>query len=108
MVWRTTEIYTLSLHDALPIYHDRRRRRRRPYRLAADHLLLSPDAETDRRRPALSRGAAALSPAARRQDRLCARRQAQGTIAQTGIQRQCQGGSVALQGPRRNDGGAVE
>ena len=59
-------------------HHDRRRRRRRAYRVALDHLLLPPDAEADRCRPALSRGAAALPPAARRQDRLCARRQAQG------------------------------
>ena len=89
-------------------HHDRRRRRRRAYRFAADHLLLPPDAEADRSRPALSRGAAALSPAARRQDRLCARRQAQRAVAEEGIQRQCQGGGLPLQGPRRNDGGAVE
>ena len=36
-------------------HHDRRRRRRRAHRLAADHLLLPPDAEADRGRPALSR-----------------------------------------------------
>ena len=89
-------------------HHDRRRRRRRAYRFALDHLLLSPDAEADRGRPALSRGAAALSPAARRQDRLCARRQAQRAVDEEGIQRQCQGGGFPLQGPRRNDGGAVE
>ena len=45
---------------------------------------------------------------ARRQDRLCARRQAQGRAAEEGIQRQRQGGSVALQGPGRDDGGATE
>ena len=45
-------------------HHDRRRRRRRAHRLAADHVLLPPDAEADRRRPSLSRGAAALSAAA--------------------------------------------
>ena len=41
---------------------DRRRRRRRPHRFAADHLLLPADAEADRERPPLSRGAAALPP----------------------------------------------
>ena len=40
---------------------DRRRRRRRAHRLAADHVLLLPDAGPDRARPPLSRGAAALS-----------------------------------------------
>ena len=54
---------------------DRRRRRRRPHRLAADHVLLPADAEADRQRPPLSRGAAALPPLARRQEFLCARRQ---------------------------------
>ena len=53
---------------------DRRRRRRRPYRLAADHLLLPADAEADRERPPLSRGAAALPALARRQDLLRPRR----------------------------------
>jgi topoisomerase-4 subunit B len=53
-------------------HHDRCRRRRRAYRLVADHFLLPPDAEDDRGRTALSRGAAAVSTAARRQDRLCA------------------------------------
>ncbi len=51
---------------------DRRRRRRRAHRLVADHVLLSPDAATDRARAPLSRGAAALSPlatAARRSTR---------------------------------------
>ena len=57
---------------------DRRRRRRRPHRLAADHLLLSPDAAADRQRPPLSRGAAALPALPRRQGVLCAQRQAQG------------------------------
>ncbi len=89
-------------------HHDRRRRRRRAYRFALDHLLLPADAEADRGWTALSRGAAAVSSAARRQDRLCARRQAQGAIAQVGFQRQCQGGGVPLQGPRRNDGRAIE
>ena len=60
-------------------HHDRRRRRRRAYRVAADYLLLPADAEADRRRQAVSRGAAALSALARRQDRLCARRQASRT-----------------------------
>ena len=41
--------------------HDRRRCRRRAHRLAADHVLLPADAEADRERPPLSRGAAALS-----------------------------------------------
>ena len=50
-------------------HHDRRRRRRRAHRLAADHLLLPADAEADRRRPPLSRGAAALPPDPRRQER---------------------------------------
>ena len=39
---------------------DRRRCRRRAYRLAADHLLLSADAQADRKGPSLSRRAAAL------------------------------------------------
>ena len=39
---------------------DGRRCRRRPYRLIADHVLLPADAEADRQRPPLSRGAAAL------------------------------------------------
>ena len=47
---------------------DRRRRRRRAHRLAADHVLLPADAEADRQRPPLSRGAAALSALARRQE----------------------------------------
>ena len=64
-------------------HHDRRRRRRRAYRLAADHLLLPADAEADRRRPSLSRGAAAVPPQPWRQDRLCAQRQAQGRAAET-------------------------
>ena len=38
-------------------HHDRCRRRRRPYRLAADHLLLPADAAADRRGASLSRGA---------------------------------------------------
>ena len=54
--------------------HDRRRCRRRPYRLAADHLLLSGDARADRRRPSLSRRAAALSLEPGRQDPLRPRR----------------------------------
>ena len=56
--------------------HDRRRCRRRPYRLAADHLLLSGDARADRRRPSLSRRAAALSLEPGRQDSLRPRRRA--------------------------------
>ena len=47
-------------------HHDRRRRRRRAHRFAADHVLLPADAEADRRRPSLSRRAAALSADARR------------------------------------------
>ena len=50
-------------------HHDRRRRRRRPYRLAADHLLLPPDAEADRGGPSLSRRAAALPADAGRRSR---------------------------------------
>ena len=45
---------------------------------------------------------------ARRQDRLCARRQAQGRTAQEGISRQRQSGNQPLQRPRRDDGGAAE
>ena len=48
---------------------DRRRCRRRAYRFTADHVLLPPDAATDRERPSLSRGAAALPAHPRRQDR---------------------------------------
>jgi hypothetical protein len=54
-------------------HHDRRGCRRRAYRLAADHLLLPPDAEADRGRASLPRHPAALSPQPRRQVRLCAR-----------------------------------
>ena len=50
-------------------HHDRRRRRRRAHRLAAAHLLLSRDAEADRRRAPVPRHAAALSPEPRRQRR---------------------------------------
>ena len=49
---------------------DRRRCRRRAYRLAAHHLLLPGDARADRRRPSLSCRAAALSLEPGRQDRL--------------------------------------
>ena len=76
-------------------HHDRRRRRRRPYRLAADHFLLSADAAPDRQRPPLSRGAAALSPLPRRQDLLCAQRQAPRRNLEEGVSRQRQGGSRA-------------
>ena len=89
-------------------HHDRRRRRRRPHRLAADHVLLHADADADRQRPSLSRGAAALPALARRQDVLRARRQAQGRAAQEGIPRQRPGRDRPLQGPRRDDGGAAQ
>ncbi len=59
-------------------HHDRRRRRRRAYRLAPDHLLLPADAEADRRRPSLSRRAAALPADPGGEVDLCARRRAQG------------------------------
>ena len=59
-------------------------------------------------RPSLSGGAAALSPVPRRQDRLCAQRQAQGRADEEGVPRQRQGGGLALQGPGRDDGGAAE
>ena len=58
---------------------DRRRRRRRAHRLAADHVLLPPDAAADRARASLSRGAAALSAEPRRQDVLRAQRGAPAT-----------------------------
>ena len=48
-------------------HHDRRRCRRRAYRLAADDLLLPRDAEAGRERPSLPRRAAALSPQPGRQ-----------------------------------------
>ena len=63
-------------------HHDRRRRRRRAHRFAADHLLLPPNAEADRRRPPLSRGAAALPAHPRRQVALRARRRPQGGTRQ--------------------------
>ena len=50
-------------------HHDRRGRGRRPYRLAADHLLLPPDAAPHRRRAPLSRSPAALPADARGEDR---------------------------------------
>ena len=59
-------------------------------------------------RPPLSRGAAALSALARRQDVLRARRQAQGRTAQEGIPRQRQGRDRPLQGAGRDDGGAAQ
>ena len=83
-------------------HHDRRRRRRRPYRLAADHLLLSPDAEADRGRPPLSRRAAALSADPGRQVALCARRRAQGRADEVRLLRPRRDRSQPLQGPGRN------
>src|SRR5688572_32093196 len=54
----TTEIYTLSLHDALPIYRDRDRRVRR-------RLLVDPDrAQLHRHHPHDARARADLVPAA--------------------------------------------
>ena len=57
-------------------HHDRRGRRRRPHRLASDHLLLPPDAEAHRGRASLSRRASALSVDAGRQVALRPRRRA--------------------------------
>ena len=68
----------------------------------------TPDAGPDRARPPLSRGAAALSADPRRQDVLCARRQAQGRDPQEGIPRQRQCRDRPLQGPRRDDGGQLK
>ena len=88
--------------------HDRRRRRRRPYRLAAHHLLLPGDARADREWASLSRRAAALPPEPRRQDRLRARRCAQGRTAQDGVQRQGQGRCLAVQGLGRDAAEAAQ
>ncbi len=52
-------------------HHDRCGRRRRAYRIAADHFLLSGDARTHPQRPPLPRGSSALSSRAGRQGRLC-------------------------------------
>ena len=49
--------------------HDRCRRRRRAYRLAAHHVLLSGDAGADRERPPLSGGATALQAHTRSRNR---------------------------------------
>ena len=89
-------------------HHDRRRCRRRPYRVTAHHLLLPADAAPDRQRPSLSRGTAAVSPVARRQDFLCPQRQAPRRDFEEGVSRQRQGGSEPLQGARRDDGRATE
>ena len=87
---------------------DRRRRGRRAHRLAADHVLLSPDAAADRPRPSLSGGAAALSPEPWRQDVLRAQRGAPGRTAEKGIPRQRQGRGRPLQGPGRDDGASTQ
>ena len=55
-------------------HHDRCRRRRRPYRRAADDLLLPRDAAADRGRPPLPRAAALVPHRRRRRDRLRPRR----------------------------------
>ena len=69
-------------------HHDRRRCRRRPYRLAADDLLLSRDAGADRERPSLPGPAAALSPEPGRHGHLCPRRRAQGRADEDDLHRQ--------------------
>ena len=89
-------------------HHDRCRCRRRPHRLAADHLLLPRDAGTDRQRPSVPRRAAALSPHPGRQDALCARRRPQGRIAGDRVRRQQEGRYRPLQGAGRDDAGPVE
>ena len=68
----------------------------------------TPDADADRARPPLSRGAAALQAHPRRQDVLCARRPPQGRDHQEGIPRQRQGRDRPLQGPGRDDGGPAQ
>src|SRR5262249_60630527 len=77
---------------------DGRRRRRRPYRLAVDHLLLPADAEAERQRPPLPRRAAALPLEPRGQEFLRTRRQAQGWVAEEGSRRQRQRRNRPLQG----------
>ena len=67
-------------------HHDGRRRRRRPHRFAADHLLLPTDAQADRQGAPLPRDAAALPAAAGHQDGLCPRRRPQGAADQVGVQ----------------------
>ncbi len=89
-------------------HHDRRRRRRRPHRVAADHLLLSGNAEPGPRRPSLSGGAAALFDPPGRQGRLCPRRRAQGRTSAHRIHRACQGRDRPLQGAGRDDGSAAQ
>ena len=87
-------------------HHDRRRRRRRPYRLAADDLLLPGNAETDRRRPPLSRPATALPhhPGSKAH---YARDDAQKEeLLKTEFNGK-QGRYQPLQGPRRNDARAL-
>ena len=88
--------------------HDRRRRRRRPHRLAADHLLLPADAAAHRQGPPLSRRAAALPADARGEDRLRPRRRPQGEAPQDRLQGQRQDRDRPLQGPRRDDAGAAQ
>ena len=68
-------------------HHDGRRRRRRPHRLAADHVLLPGDARADRAGPSVPGDAAALQAGARRQVVLRPRRQAQGRADQARVSR---------------------
>jgi topoisomerase-4 subunit B len=65
-----------EITDLLPArhHHDRCRCRRGPYRLSPDHLLLPGNAEIDRCRAAVSRGAAALPAEPGRRRDLCPRR----------------------------------
>ena len=62
-------------------HHDRRRCRRRPYRLAADDLLLHPDAADDRQGPPVSGLPAALPPDPGRAAPLRRRRRRKGAVA---------------------------
>src|SRR3546814_7911875 len=73
---RSTRTDTLFPYTTLfrSRHHDRRRRGRRPHRLAADDLLLPGDAAAHREGPPVPGAAAALPPVGRRHDALCPRR----------------------------------
>ena len=85
-------------------HHDRRRCRRRPYRLAADDVLLPRDVEAGRQRTPVPGAAAALPADPGRGDALCPRRRASRGIVANRVQRPRQGRDQPLQGTRRDAG----
>ncbi len=85
-------------------HHDRRRCRRRPYRLVVDDVLFPRDAEARRQRPSLSGLAAALPADPGRGDALRARRRASRGAVGNGVQRPRQDRDQPLQGAGRDAG----